>query len=171
MRTVILVLAALGLAACVDTHAVERPIQISKRIVPTAIAYVSVPPDATMGDSYFPGSGAAAASVVADAFARHMPKIERAEAPQTLPAALIAARAKGAAYLIAPGILRWEDWNTRVSGRSDQVALEIAVLDVATGEIIERGVVKGTNGIPEVGSERPQLLLPIPVRDYVDSLF
>jgi hypothetical protein len=171
MRTVILVLAALGLAACVDTHAVERPMQISKRIAPTATAYVSVPPDATMGAFYFVGSGQAAADAVAAAFARHMPNLVRADAPQTLPAALEQARAKNAAYLIAPGILRWEDWNTRVSGKSDQVELEIAVIEVATGQIVERGVVKGTNGIPDNASERPQLLLPLPVGDYVDTLF
>jgi hypothetical protein len=124
-----------------------------------------------MGAFYFVGSGQAAADAVAAAFARHMPNLVRADAPQTLPAALEQARAKNAAYLIAPGILRWEDWNTRVSGRSDQVELEIAVIEVATGQIVERGVVKGTNGIPDNASERTQQLLPQPVADYVDSLF
>jgi hypothetical protein len=172
MRTLVLLLAAIALVACVgDTHSVKRPVQLSKRMMPSATAYVSMPPDGEHAGYVFPGSGAIVQKIVGDAFARHFPRVERAAAPQTLAQALAKAKELKASYLVAPAVLHWENWNTEISGRSDQVKVEIAVIEVATGQVIEHGLVGGTNGIPEYGTNHPKELLPMPVAQYVDSLF
>ena len=171
MRTLVLLLAGVVLAACADTHSVYRPNQISKRMAPSATAYVSVPPDGAHEGKMYPGTGVTAAQIVSAAFARHFQRVEQATGPQTLQSALDQAKAKNARYLIAPAILDWQDWDTQNTGRSDHVQVEITVIEVATGETIEHGFVGGTNGIPSWGSEKTQELLPVPVAEYVDSLF
>ena len=171
MRFLVLVFVLLGLAACEDTFAVDRPNQFSKYIVPSATGYVSVPPDGQYEQITFPGSGQTVAYDVTEAFARHMAKVVTGKAPQTFKAALESAKAAGARYLIAPAILNWEDWNTEVSGRSDKMKMEISVIEVATGKVIERAVLSGTNGIPELGSTKPEQLIATPLNQYVDSLF
>ena len=45
------------------------------------------------------------------------------------------------------------------------------MIEIATGDMIERAYIKGTNGIPDLASTKPEQLLPIPVNRYVDSLF
>lgn len=171
MRTLVLLLAAIVLAACADTYSVNRPNQISKRMAPSATAYVTVPPDGAHEGIVFPGTGAIASRVVAAAFARHFQRVEQATGPQTLQSALEQAKAKNARYLIAPAILDWQDWETKNTGRSDHVSVEITVIEVATGQTIEHGFVGGTNGVPEYGSDKTKELLPVPVAEYVDSLF
>lgn len=171
MRFLVLVLILLGLSACEDTFAVKRPNQISQYMLKSATGYVSVPPDGEYGNMTFPGSGMTVADAVTVAFARHLNKVVTAKAPQTLNSALDKAREAGARYLIAPAITRWEDWNTDISGRSDRMSMEISVIDVANGQVIERAVLSGTNGIPELGSTKPKQLIPTPLNQYVDSLF
>jgi hypothetical protein len=171
MRTLVLLLAGVVIAACADTHSVNRPSQLSKRMAPSATAYVSVPPDGTHEGKVFPGTGTTTSQIVGAAFARHFRTVERATEPQTLKSALDQAKAKNARYLIAPAILDWQDWDTKNTGRSDHVKVEITVIEVATGETIEHGFVGGTNGIPDWGSDKTQDLLPVPVAEYVDSLF
>lgn len=100
-----------------------------------------------------------------------MAKVEEATAPQTRDEALAAAKEAGASYLIVPAILHWEDRATEFSGLSDRVEIEIVVIEIATGDMIERAYIKGTNGIPDLASTKPEQLLPIPVNRYVDSLF
>jgi hypothetical protein len=170
MRALILIIALLGLAAC-GTYAVDRPPQISKRLAPSATAYVSVPPDGKYGRTVYTGSGAMAAQIVATAFARHLDHVEEASAPQTFDLALERAKELKAAYLIAPAILHWEDRARFWSGRSDKAELQIAVVDVTTGQTIEHAVVGGIKGWPVFRNIHPQKLLPRPVGEYVDSLF
>ena len=171
IRIVVLIFVLLGLAACEDTFAVKRPNQLSKYILTSATAYVSVPPDAQFGQIDYHSSGKFVAYVVASAFSEHLANVRMAEMPQTFDAALDRAKELDARYLIAPAILHWEDRATELSGQSDRIVLEISVIEVATGDIIERAVLSGTNGIPNLGSERPEQLVPPPVYQYVDSLF
>jgi len=171
MRFLVLVLVLLGLTACEDTFSVDRPNQISQYMHRSATGYVSVPPDGEFGQMTFPGSGMTVSEAVMAAFAKHLSKVVIAKAPQTLDSALKNAREAGAQYLIAPNIVRWEDWNTEVSGRSDRMSVEISVIKVATGAVIEHGVISGINGVPELGSTKPEQLIPTPLSRYVDSLF
>jgi hypothetical protein len=112
-----------------------------------------------------------AAQIVKDAFARHLRHVEMATAPQTFEGAMEIARQMNATYLIAPSIVHWEDRATHWSGRSDTAILEISVVEVATGKIIERATVKATSGASALFVGHPQKLLPRPVKLYADSLF
>jgi len=171
MRFLVLVVVLFGLAACEDTYAVKRPNQISKYMLMSATAYVSMPPDGEYGRFTFPGTGMKVTNAVAAAFSRHLAKVVTATGPQTYDTSLERAREANARYLIAPAIVSWEDWNTGVSGRSDRMALEISVVEVATGDLIERAYLSGTNGIPNLGSTKPEQLVPTPLNQYVNSLF
>lgn len=171
MRFLVLVLVLIGLAACEDTFSVKRPNQISQYIVPSATGYVSVPPDGEYSPFTFTGSGMKVSDAVTAAFARHLAKVVTAKAPQTLDSALAKAKEAGARYLIAPEIVHWEDWDTEFSGRSDRMSIEISVIEVASGDVIEHAVLAGVNGIPELGSTKPEQLIPPPLNRYVDSLF
>jgi len=166
-----LVLAALLLTGCADTHSVQRGQQLSHKLSANKLAYVSVPPDGRYGRTVYNGSGAMASQIVAAAFSRHMLRVEQASSPQTFEKSLEAAKQAKASYLIAPAILHWEDRATEWSAIPDKVELQISVIDTTTGKVIETAVVSGTSGLATFGGDHPQDLLPEPVRQYVDSLF
>jgi len=172
MRKLAIFILLAGLSACVSSWDVDRPNQLSKRMDPSVTAYVSVPPDAALGKTHYRGSGLMVATAVATAFGHHMRQVDVASGPQTYDAALEAARQSGAAYLIAPDILIWEDRSGHWSGRTDWARIEISVVEVATGDVIETAVVGATSGFSAMFRDaHPQDLLKKPVRSYVDSLF
>jgi hypothetical protein len=171
MRAIFLILALLGVAACADTHAINRTNQISKKLTPSATGYVSVPTDGRYGTAVYAGSGLMSTQIVAAAFARHLQRVEQAAAPQEFEVSLDTAKKKGATYLIAPAILHWEDRATEWSGIPDKVELQIKVIEVATGQTIEQAIVSGRSGWATLGGDHPQDLLPKPVQEYVQGLF
>jgi hypothetical protein len=163
--------AALPIAACADTHSVERPSLPSTKLRPGASAFVAVPTDGRYGRTVYNGSGLMTTQIVARALARKLQNVEQATEVQSHEAALLAARRGGAIYLFVPTILQWEDRATEWSGISDKVEIQLRVIDVASGAELDRAIINGRSGLATFGGDHPQDLLPKPVGDYIDALF
>jgi Domain of unknown function (DUF4823) len=171
MRIFFFVLTLLGLAACADTHSVQRINETTRKLSRTEIGYVAVPQDGRYGGTVYAGSGAMTSQIVMAAFSRHLERVTVAGSVQGFDASLAAARQAKASYLISPTILHWEDRATEWSGISDKVSVRISVVDAATGKIIDSAVVDGRSGWATLGGDHPQDLLPEPIGQYADSLF
>ena len=172
MRRFLAICALFALSACGSTHDIDRPMQFSKRLDPSASAYVTVPQDGYHDQTVYQGSGMMTANAVVAAFQPHFSQVFEASAPQTLESAMVAAREMGASYVIAPAILHWEERAGQWSLRSDRAGIELSVIEVATGDVIETAVVKAVSGYAAYFvRRRPQQLLPAPLNQYADSLF
>ncbi len=175
MRNLFVVLMVLALTGCSDTHSVKRVDGRAAVLDPTASAYVSVPMDGRYGQTVYPGSGKRTAFEVTRAFSPRLEKTTQARgtgtAGQDKDGALEKAKAGGYTYLIYPVILHWEDRATEWSGIPDKITVEISVIDVATGAVLDSARIEGKSKWATLGGDHPQDLLEKPLTDYARTLF
>jgi len=171
VQKILAIAIALTLTACATQTSVQRTTQSSARLTPNLIAYVSVPQDGAYGNKPYIGSGRMATEAVAAAFVPHMARVEQAPAVQSAEDARIAANEAGAAYLIEPTIMRWEDRATEWSGISDKASVQVRITDPKTGAVLDSAVINGKSSYWTMGGDHPQDLLPGPMKEYADSLF
>lgn len=173
MRNLFVVVIVLALAGCSDTHSVKRADGRAAVLDPTASAYVSVPMNGRYEQTVYPSSGKRAVFEVTRAFSPHLKKTTQARgtAGQDKDDALEKARAGGYTYLIHPVILHWEDRATEWSGIPDKITVEISVIDVATGSVLDSPRIEGKSKWATLGGDHPQDLLEKPLTDYARTLF
>jgi len=97
--------------------------------------------------------------------------VESGHEYQAFEAALNAAKKHGAAYLVVPTILEWEDRATEWSAIPDRASIKLSIIDTANSETIDSATIKGKSGLATFGGDHPQDLLPKPVGEYVKSLY
>jgi Domain of unknown function (DUF4823) len=171
MRLVSIVLLMSLLSACTDTHQLLRSGHDKPKLEKSKIVYISVPKDGRYGQTVYSGSGPNTTQIVHMAFSQYVKRVESGHEYQTFEEALNAARKHGAAYLVVPTILEWEDRATEWSGIPDKVSIRISIADTGNSETIDSVVIKGKSGLATFGGDHPQDLLPQPVGEYVMSLF
>lgn len=159
------------LSGCADTHQFTRATGKGLASTQQASAYVGLPQDGRLGHIAYPGSGALTAQAVAAAFSPYIEKITVGMKTEDFAAAQQTAKAGEFMYLLYPEILHWEDRATEWSGRPDQAAVKLSVIDANTGEILDSAVVSGKSGMATLGGDRPEHLLPKPLADYASTLF
>jgi hypothetical protein len=159
------------LAGCADTHQLTRA--KGKGLINTqhASAYVSIPKDGNFGQIVYPGSGSLTAQAVAAAFSPYFEKVVVGMYADNSAAAQQFAKQGRYAYLLYPEILHWEDRATEWSGRPDEMAVKLSVIDTNTGEALDSAMVSGKSGLGTLGGDRPEHLLPKPMADYAATLF
>jgi hypothetical protein len=171
MRLVLVVLFVSLISACADTHQLLRAGRETPKLESNRTVYVSVPKDGRYGHIVYSGSGSNTSQVVLMAFSRYAMRVETGHAYQSLEEALNSAQKIGAAYLVVPTILEWEDRATEWSAIPDKASIKISVVDVRNGETVDSVVIKGKSGLATFGGDHPQDLLPKPVGEYAKSLF
>lgn len=165
-------LAALFIGGCADSHKLLRQHAAgAPKLKPGSSVYVAMPRDGSYGDEVYRGSGNATAQVLFAAFSKHTQKVDVATSAQTRNAAMAAASAEGAQYLAFPSILHWEDRATEWSAIPDKVEVKIEVIEIASGKVLDAGVVSGKSGLATFGGDHPQDLLPAPTEEFVMSLY
>lgn len=105
----LMVLFALLIAGCADSHKLTRIGPASAPLSPGASAYVALPTDGRYGEIFYASSGGQTAREVAAAFAPYLSKIVIATASEDVATAAGSAAADGYDYLLYPQILHWED--------------------------------------------------------------
>lgn len=171
MRLVSIVLFVALLSACADTHQLLRTGREIPKLEQSRTVYVSVPKDGRYGQTSYSGSGQNTTQIVLAAFSQYAKRVEAGHEYHTFEEALDAARKFGAAYLVVPTILEWEDRATEWSGIPDKASIKISVIDTGSGATLDSVVIKGKSGLATFGGDHPQDLLPKPVGEYVKSLF
>jgi hypothetical protein len=149
----------------VTPQATAAPLSSKNRI------YVAMPEDALDKKEAVPGSGKRTALALRDAFLRHTKFVQVATVPETRSDVLEHARQLGADHVAYPTILEWKDRPTEWTGVRDRLALQIDIIDAATGETIRSTKIHGTSRWMTDGGDAPQDLLADPVDKFVRSLF
>jgi hypothetical protein len=171
MRLVPLIAAVLLLSACADTHQLLRTGGELTKLDKSKVVYVSIPKDGRYGQTVYSGSGPNTTQIVLSAFSQYAKRVESDNEYHPFEEALNAARKIGAAYLVVPTILEWEDRATEWSGIPDKVSIRLSITDTANSETIDSVTITGKSGLATFGGDHPQDLLPKPVGEYVKSLY
>jgi hypothetical protein len=170
-RSAIAVVACLSLAACADSHKMTRPSGTSAATLQrSARIYVSIPRDGAYGSKVYARSGEMTTDIIVAALLRRGAQAERGARFDAMPEALEAARSRGAAYLLFPTIIAWEDRATEWSGKSDVAEVKIDLVEVQTGKVLDTVIISSKGKWLTFGGLHPQDLLPDPVRGYVEAL-
>jgi len=170
MHRLRIVLIALLLTSCTDSHKLTRMGAPAASLPQGASAYVALPADGRYGKAIYTSSGAQTAREVAAAFAPYLSTISIATVSEDTATAIASARAGGYDYLIYPQILHWEDRATEWSLKPDRVSVKLTVMEAASGRVVDSGVIEGRSGLATIGGDHPQDLLATPLQDYASSV-
>lgn len=172
MKRLSVIITALFLTACADTHQLIRSnVSASKRLTQSDSIFVVIPNDGVYGADAYQGSGQNTAQIIYSAFAKRTHLVTMGSSVQNFNQAQEIARNKRQKFLVYPTILHWEDRATEWSGISDKVEVKIEVVDIVTGSNIASVVVKGDSGLATLGGDHPQDLLSEPIEEFVLSLY
>lgn len=164
--------AGMLLLACAHTYGLDHQMASAERqIGPDASFYVAMPAAGRFETQEYPLSGQQTQDAIVQALRPHVAEARVGLAPEDHEAALRTARGQGVAYALVPAIEHWEDRATEWSGRPDRVIIDIRILEVASGEVVDAAEVSGKSRWATLGGDHPQELLPRAVGDYVAVLF
>ena len=173
LRIILIPLILTTLSGCytakhsVDSQAVESALQLSKE----STIYVSIPADGQFETKVYPNSGMMTATAFHSALVKNANKVVVGKKYEDQDQALISARSASANYLLVPIILHWEDRATEWSGKPDRLEFTAIVIEVSTGQELDRAVLKGSSSWFTMGGDHPQDMLAGPIGEYVSSLF
>lgn len=171
-RCIAIVVSALLIVSCADTHQVVRSDASSDvRLNATSTIYIAVPADGVYGANTYRGSGQNTAQIINSAFAKRSRSTKAGRITQSFAEARNTALSESWQFLVYPTILHWEDRATEWSAIPDTVEVKIEVVEVATDRSIASAVIKGKSGLATFGGDHPQDLLPEPVDEFVSSLY
>lgn len=173
LRIVGTLLVLLALAACsAKFHVANVAGAPAAKLDPAKPVLVAVPADGGYGDKITVGSGYMTAERTHRAFARYAKDVRLADANlRERDALLDAARRQGAGYLAIPTIMVWEPRFTPFTGRRSHVTVQLAVIDVATGQDISTVVLDGYSRKVTLARTRPQGLLPHMIGNHLAVLY
>ena len=169
ITVLVLTLTAL-FTGCADVTSVTRDTPREVVLDSKAKAYVSVPPDGQYAQQTYTGSGRITAGIVLAEFSTKMLNVDIADKKEYFDLALNNARRQGYQYLIVPKITHWEDSNTVLSGQPSKATINIRIVDVITGDIIDSVVIDSRSSVVRMTVASPEDALPEPIREYVNSL-
>jgi hypothetical protein len=133
-------------------------------------ALISVPLDATYEGRRYPGSGKETAQVVANAFKRHLSRIEILSGT-AYSNSMGPSGASRFDYLVMPTILQWEDHSVRRHNREYYVEIGIRVLRTRDGATISDARLRKPSKVSTAFGSSPVDQLDDQIEEYVSELF
>ena len=80
------------------------------------------------------------------------------------------AGARGFTHYVHPTILHWEDRNTEWSGKRDKISIQLQVVEIESGNIIDATMLDGKSKLATFGGDHPEELLAKPLAQYAELL-
>lgn len=166
-------LLAAAALACAHSYQVDSDLgdHPEVRLGADATIYVAKPLDGAFETRLYPGSGAMTAVAIYSALSPYADGVRLAGAHASRESDLAAARAEDFAYLLSSTILHWEERATEWSGRPDRISVRLELVDVASGEVVDRATITGRSRWATFGGDHPQDLLSEPLDSYSRALF
>ena len=171
MRALTTLFLALFILGCEHTYEVQRTNVGTEKLKSSGSAYVALPNDGRFEQTLYHGSGKKLANAILIAFSPYLKTVVIGEKIERLDQALKTAGNGNHTYLIYPEILHWEDRATEWSGKQDRIIVKVTLTNVATGETLDSGIIKGTSKWGTWGGDHPEDLLAEPLNNYAVSLF
>lgn len=168
-RLFILALATL-LSACASTYKQDVIATPSAKLERGKAVLVATPKNGFYEKDEYPASGRQTAVVTQAAFARFSNQVTVSPACSAL-ACLQAEGGQRYAYFVVPEIFHWEDRATEWSGKPDRIEVKLVIFDAQNAKEVASTIISGKSKWATFGGDRPQDLLPEPIKLYVDSLY
>lgn len=171
LRAILLGVAVLGLAACQSTAPSYHITPRGERGVLDARASVYVALARDGEDIRFlnyEGSGRWTTHSIASALPNAT--ITAGVREESLTQAVESARGLGIDYVVYPRILLWEDRAGEKTGLPDRVAIQILLVDTATGESVDRRIVEAMGRSYGWRVDHPQDLIEGAVRTWTAAV-
>ena len=168
-RIIVAMLLCFCVTAC--AHMNITPISESaKKLDRAGKVLVVTGADGRYGSITYTGTGNEFASLVLVEFAKY------ASAYEILPQMPLAnaigeAKAKDAKYVVMPEILFYEDRNTPLSGRRDQITVKVSVYNVDDGSMVQSSMVTANNQWATLVNNRPMVLINKPLGEMVKNFY
>ena len=158
---------------CQHTYEESRSPQISPRprLNPSAIAYAPIPPDLKYKDGFIQDSGKRAAYALQAEFAKYVRRAYVGRRVETLEESLETAKSVQAEYCLYATVMRWEDHSTENWGIRDKLEIQVQIVEVDTGNVLDKTILKGKSRMMTDGGDTPEDLLVEPIRNYAASFF
>lgn len=169
-QSVLLFLFILFFSGCADVSSITRNESRSFSLDSKARTYVTIPSDGQYGQQTYTGSGRITAGIVHGAFSTRMTQVDIADKYESYENAINTAISRGYQYLVFPKITHWEDRNTAWSGRPSKASINIRIIDVTTGDILDSVLINSRSSVMRLTDPSPEDALPEPVQQYVNSL-
>lgn len=171
-RRILLVLVVLmAMLGCADSHSLKvNQVDSNVQLDPNSAVYIALSHDGQYGNHYYAGSGKMLSQTIKSELVAIMNNVVIAKAPEDYDAALDFASMRKFDYLVYPTILHWEDRATEWSAKPDKVKVKIVVVDVKSGAVVQSGIIDGKSGIATFGGDKPQDLLPIPIKEFLAGM-
>lgn len=172
-KTLFLVMLASVTSACAHSYDIhfrsgsDGPANLE----PGASVLIGLPLDGVFDGKFAYNSGYLTADAVATALHRHTEAAKTAETAETREVYETQANARSLDYLIVPEILIWEDRNTRRWGIPDAVLVQLLLVDVRNGSVLDTTKISGTSRTSISWNDQPQDLLEAPLEAYASRIF
>jgi hypothetical protein len=168
-----LIVFVVSMFGCADTHHIVRssPVGASSKFGAGDSFYIAVSRDGVYDSKVYRGSGVMTTQILRSSFIKRVQKIQLDRSYRPFDKSLLEAKQANYKYLVYPTILEWEDRATEWSGRPDRASINVDIVDVTSGQTVESVVINGKSGLATLGGDHPQDLLPIPVEEFVSTLF
>lgn len=164
-----LLLAAVLLAGCASTYRQDVITAPSARLERNKAVVIATPAPGRFEQAVYPASGLMTASETRSAFAPYTGNIRISE--QCKDIACLRAQAPGSDYYVVPEIMLWEDRATAWSGRPDRIQIRYMIFDASGAEPLSNTIISGSSRPATLAADKPEHLLPEPLKAYVDGLF
>ena len=158
------------LAGCAHTYRADRTLH-GERLPKGASFYIALPEPGSFEGRNFPDSPQQTVSAIKEALQPHASRVENGTAPEEYESAVASARRAGLDYAVVPVIKHWEERATEWSGKPDRIKLQLHILQVESAQTVDSAEITGRSRWGTFGGDHPEELLPVPVGDYIESLF
>ena len=168
-RIIVVMLLCFCVTAC--AHMNITPVSESaKKLDRAGKVLVVTGSDGRYGSITYTGTGNEFASLVLVEFAKY------ASAYEILPQMPLAnaigeAKAKDAKYVVMPEILFYEDRNTPMSGRRDQITVKVTVYIVDDSSMVQSSMFTANNQWATLVNNRPMVLINKPLAELVKNFY
>ena len=165
-----------SLAACFNSHRVERdasaaaPINDGPGLQRADRVLVTCPADGAYGSKRYDGSGEEVQRATIGALSLSGHEAIPGPFADRLDQAIEAARSADAPWLVMPRILEWEDRAAEWSARPDRLRIELRLIEVASGRVVDSACIVGIGKVITLGGDHPQDMLQPAFRSWVDSI-
>ncbi|MFQ2366835.1 DUF4823 domain-containing protein [Aeromonas enteropelogenes] len=167
----LLLTGVLLIVGCADSHSLN----VSKsdnnvQLNPDSTVYIALSQDGRYGNHNYSGSGIMVSQIIKGELVTLLNNVIIANGFEDYNSALNFAAVRKFDYLVYPTILHWEDRATEWSAKADKVKIKIVVVDVKSGAVIKSGIIEGKSGLATFGGDKPQDLLPEPIKKFLSSM-
>lgn len=170
MRFVILAITAAVLSGCASTYQQQNLTAPATRLLKGKSLAIASPADGAFEGDVYAASGKMTSSAVRNAFAPFATPTTVVDSCKDLACLKASAPAKFDYYAV-PEILHWEDRATEWSGKPDKIEVKLTVYEGETWKELASTIISGKSKWATMGGDHPQDLLPVPLANYVQSLY